>query len=187
MITDYPEWIDTCLAAMREKSIQTAAISAESTAEGFLFWEDSSTTNISPDYFVKYAAPEIKEWAKIIKSAEKILVHHACGHIKNLLPLMAETGIDCIESISPPPTGDIEVWDAFDVLPDHISLIGGIEPTVLLNATNEELQKYVLHLLEKITEANNGRRFILANSDSCPPGVSIEKFKLITQLAHNIN
>ena len=83
-----------------------------------------------------------------------------------------------IESISPPPTGNIELWEARKILPGNIGLTGGIEPTVFLSSTLGELEEYVLKLLGKV-----GRnRFILANSDSCPPGVAPEKFKLVTEL-----
>lgn len=178
MLTDYPKTVEDCLAVMTERSLESVAISVDSPAEAFIFWEDSSTTNISPSYFEKYASPEIKGYAKHVKSAEKKLIHHACGHLKGILTQMAATGIDCIESISPPPTGDIELWDAFKLLPDEICLIGGIEPTVFLNSGFDELRIYTENLINRV----EGKRFILANSDSCPPGVSIEKFKLVSDI-----
>ena len=178
MIEDYPDEIDECLAVMREKSLQTLTISADSPAEAFFFCEDSSTTNISPAYFIKYAAPEIADWAKIAHDAGKLLIHHACGHIKDLVVPMCETGIDVIESITPPPIGNIEIWDAFEKIPGHVALIGGIEPNALLNSSLDELEAYVHRLLSKV----DNRRFVLANSDSCPPGVSIDKFELVSRL-----
>lgn len=181
-LMDYPEVVGECLGAMREVSVRTVEAAVQCSAEAFIFWEDSSTTNISPAYFEKYAAPEINSWGKIIHEADKLLIHHACGHVRGLLPKMANTEIDIIESISPPPTGNIELWQAKDILPEHIGLIGGIEPTVFLRSTPEELEAYVLNLLDKM---GNKGRFILANSDSCPPGVSIEKFKLVTDIVNN--
>lgn len=180
---DYEDTVVECLNAMRVNSIVTAKISVKSPAEAFIFWEDSSTTNVSPNQFGKYISPEISQWSKIIHSADKKLIHHACGHLKGLLKLMADTGIDTIESISPPPTGNIELWEAKTMLPESIGLVGGIEPTVLLNSTLEELSIYVTDLIKKVGK----HRYILANSDSCPPGVSIEKFKLITQIVKNYN
>lgn len=178
---DFPEAVEACLDVMRKKALETVKISVQSPAEAFIFWEDSSTTNISPTYFQKYTAPEINDWGRIIHDAGKYLVHHACGHLKALLPLMAQTEIDMIESISPPPTGNIELWDARDILPQNIGLIGGIEPTVFLNSTMSELKDYVCHLMDKL----KGTKYILANSDSCPPGVAFEKFKMISDIIKN--
>jgi uroporphyrinogen-III decarboxylase len=177
-LEDCPEAVEECLAAMQAKALESVAISVDSPAEAFIFWEDSSTQNISPGLFRKYSAPEIEGYAAIMKPAGKKLVHHACGHIKSLIPLMAGTGIDCIESITPPPTGNIELSEAFDLLPEHIALIGGIDPVFLLNASLCELRGYV----EALIKNTNGRRFILANSDSCPPGVAVEKFMLISEV-----
>jgi uroporphyrinogen-III decarboxylase len=177
-LADYPEVVEACLAAMSALSIESVKLSATSSAEGFIFWEDSSTTNISPAFFAKYTAPEINAWGDILHGAGKFLVHHACGHLQRLIPLMAETKIDAIEAISPPPTGNIELADAAKLLPDSIALIGGIEPTVLLNSTLEALETYVRALLRQM----DGRRYVLANSDSCPPGVSIEKFRRVSSI-----
>lgn len=175
---DFPEVVEECLAVMQAKDLETVQISAKSSAEGFIFWEDSSTTNISPDFFSQYTAPEINQWGKLIHANDKLLIHHACGHLKDLLPLMAETEIDMVESISPPPTGNIEIRDAVKLLPEHIGIIGGIEPTFIEGCSLEMLEECVRELCSVM----KGKRFVLANSDSCPPGVAYEKFLLVSEL-----
>ena len=59
-LADFPEVVEECLSVMQEKDMETARILAKSSAEGFIFWEDSSTTNISPSLFSKYTAPEVE-------------------------------------------------------------------------------------------------------------------------------
>ena len=177
-LCDFPEAVEECLAVMQEKDLESVQISVKSSADGFIFWEDSSTTNISPALFSKYTAPEISQWGNLIHKHDKLLIHHACGHLKDLLPLMAKTGIDMVESISPPPTGNIEIKDAALLLPDHIGIIGGIEPTFFENCSLEMLEANVHQLISDM----KGKRFVLANSDSCPPGVSYDKFLLVSKL-----
>lgn len=177
-IMDYPQTVEECLQSMRKQTMRAAEISADSKLESFIFWEDSSTTNISPAMFERFTAPEISAWAAILHRENKLLVHHACGHIRDLLPGMAVTGIDCVESISPPPTGNVELWDAQKAIGETVSLIGGIEPTVFMNSTKEQLEEYVHHLLNQM----DWKGFVLANSDSCPPDVVLDKFYQVTQL-----
>ena len=177
-LCDYPEVVEECLNAMQKNSFASAKICMESSAEAFIFWEDSSTTNISPTMFDKYTASEIRYWADILHSDDRYLVHHACGHIKDLLIRMIKTGIDMIDSLSEPPTGNITVAEAIRALPKEIGIIGGIEPTKFLNMTLEELEIYVKELLQ----VTKGRRFILGNSDSCPPGLTNEKFHLVSEI-----
>lgn len=177
-LADYPEAVHECLDAMRKKAAETVLISIRTPAEVFITYEDTSTTNISPSYFNDYIAPEINAWCKTIHGAGKYLIHHACGRLKGLMPYMGTTGIDLIESVTPPPTGDIELWEVRKIIPEHVGLIGGIEPTVLLNSTMESLEQYVTDLLNKMGR----KRYILANSDSCPPGVTVEKLKLCSEI-----
>lgn len=175
---DEPEVVEECLAVMQARDEETVRISLDSDADGFIFWEDSSTTNISPAFFEKYTKPEIDRWGDLIHQNGKLLIHHACGHLNDLLPLMGSSNIDAIESISPPPTGNVTMQEAAAILPEHIALIGGLEPVRLLSGSVEDVRRDAEELLHDLS----GRRFVLANSDSCPPHVSYEKFLAVTEL-----
>ncbi len=177
-LMDYPEEVEALLAVMSARAEEAVRISAASPAEAFITWEDSSTTNVSPALFRRYIAPEMKRWADIVHAEDKLLLHHACGHVKNLLPIMAAEGVDSIESLSPPPTGNVEIWDAQAVLGRDTGLVGGIEPVMFLTLSLAELRAYVQNLLDRM----DPHGYILANSDSCPPGVSLEKFRLVTEM-----
>lgn len=179
---DYEDTVRECLAVMNRQDMKTIEIAARSSAEALLFYEDSSTTNISPSYFETYTAPVLRQWSSYLHGHGKMLIHHACGSLRDLLPLMNRTGIDVIESISPPPTGNIDIPYAYKHLSNQIALIGGIEPTFFLRCTLPELETRVRELLA----VSKNRRFILANSDSCPPGVSYEKFTFVSELVRKI-
>ena len=86
--------------------------------------------------------------------------------------------VDAIESLSPPPTGNVEIWDAHQSLGLKMGLIGGIEPVHFLNLALPELRAYVEELIERM----GIHRFILANSDSCPPGVTVDKFRMVSEM-----
>jgi uroporphyrinogen-III decarboxylase len=177
-LNDFPETVDETLAVMSEKARAAVRIAAESPAELFISWEDSSTTSVSPELFTKYIVPEINAWGEILHRAGKMLVHHACGHVKDLLPMMAAENIDAVESVSPPPTGNIEIWDAQKAIDDRVALIGGIEPVKFATYEGDVFEGYIREILQK----TDRRHFILANSDSCPPEVSEEKFRKISRI-----
>jgi uroporphyrinogen-III decarboxylase len=177
-LMDYPEEVEALLAVMSERAMEAVRMAVESPAEAFIIWEDSSTTNVSPTLFSRYIAPEINRWGQALHTAGKLLVHHACGHVRALLPVMAQESIDAIESLSPPPTGNVEVWEAQEILDPRVGIIGGIEPVHFLTLDLKDLRDYVETLLDRIRH----RHYILANSDSCPPGVSVEKFRLVTEI-----
>jgi hypothetical protein len=175
---DSPEAVQEALDAMGKKTREAARISAGSPAEAFISWEDTSTTNISPAWYERYILPEINAWCDTLHAAGKLYVQHACGHLRHLAPLIASSGIDAIESLSDPPTGNISVEDFSALIPERIAIIGGLEPTFFMNSTLPELQKRVEFLLSFF----KGKRFILANADSCPPSVGAEKFGFVAAL-----
>lgn len=175
---DEPGLLEELLQVMRQKNLETVAITAKSDAGACISWEDSSTTNVSPDLYAAYVAPEIAAWCAVLKEAGKPYVQHACGHIRNLLLPIAAQGVTGIESISPAPTGNVSMQEAFSVLPPQVSLIGGLEPTQMLNDDVDSL----LSCAEALLEGRGNRGFILANSDSCPPGVTMDKFTALAKL-----
>lgn len=177
LLADEPDAVEEALAAMQRTSMEAARISAISPAEAFISWEDTSTTSISPAWFEQYILPEINGWCDIVHSAGKLYVHHACGHLRGLVPLIASSKIDAIESVSGPPTSNIPFCEFFDLMPERIAVIGGIEPTFFIRSTDEELEERVDFLCERF----KGKRFIMANADSCPPDVDIDKFGLISR------
>lgn len=174
---DYPDAVKELVCVLTEKNRQTVLYTAESRIEACLSWEDSSTTNLNPALYQEYIAPEIQSWCELLKQSGKMYIQHACGHIKDLLIPMASQGITAVESISPPPTGNVTIKQAAEILPKQVGIIGGIEPVQFLNAPIEELLEYV----DMLCQIMEGRGFVLANSDSCPPGVAYEKFQKIAQ------
>jgi len=88
-------------------------------------------------------------------------------------------GVYGVESLSPPPTGNVTLRDARARVGSALAIIGGIEPTHFLNLSEAELGPYV----EQVLLDGRGGPYVLANSDSCPPGVTVEKFKRVADVA----
>ncbi len=179
-LEDYPDTVEALWKTMVERDIEAVRLVAESeNYDYFLTWEDSGTQNYSPKLYQKYIASEIGEWCRMLKNNGKKYIQHACGHVKDILIPMKESGAYGIESIPSPPTGNVSLKQARDMVGSDFCIIGGIEPVMFLNLTMEELEPYV----EQAITDGSGGPFVLANSDSCPPGVTVEKFKLVSDIA----
>ena len=181
-LADEPELVEETLAVMGGLSERAAALAADSPAEVFISWEDSSTTNYGPKQYEDYILPQLNRWCEILHGSGKAYIQHACGHLALLAPLIETSGIDCLESVSPPPTGNISLEELSGRISRDMAYIGGIEPTFLLRASKEELRAETLRLLECM----QGKRFILANSDSCPPGTDIQKLREIGNIVSRL-
>ncbi len=179
-LMDFSETVETLWQAMVANNIAAVRLAAEADAyDYFLTYEDSGTQNYSPDMYETYIASEIGQWCDILAASGKKYIQHACGHVKELIVPMKNSGVFALESLSPPPTGNISLKDARAAAGSSFGFIGGIEPTELLNRSIEELTPYV----EQVIEDGRGGPFVLANADSCPPGVSPEKFRHIAAIA----
>ncbi|MFW6007507.1 MAG: uroporphyrinogen decarboxylase family protein [Halanaerobiales bacterium] len=176
---DYPDTVETLHNQMMENDLKAAEMAVESPYDYFITWEDSSTTNYSPDMYKKYIGTEINQICSLLSEYDKSYIQHACGHVKDILPIMKENGVMAVESISPVPTGNITLKETRKIAGDNFGIIGGIEPTKFLNLPPVQLKEYV----KKVLKDGSGGSFTLANSDSCPPGVTVEKFKLVAEVA----
>ncbi len=178
-LVDFPETVRSLWEVMVEKDLEAVRIAVGSAYDYFITWEDSSTQNYSPAQYDAYIGSEIGAWCRILDEAGKQYIQHACGHVAALVARMEAHGASAIESISPPPTGNITIREARRITGDDFGIIGGIEPTQFLNLPEDALRDYV----ESVIDEAQGGPFVLANSDSCPPGVTPEKFKLVAEIA----
>lgn len=178
-LADFPEVVQELWQAMVDQDLAAVALAAESEYEWFITWEDSSTQNYSPGQYRTYIHSEIAAWCRMLSGGGKRYVQHACGHVHALVGQMLEQGVHSVESLSPPPTGNLSVRDARRIVGASMGIIGGIEPTHFLALQGAALDAYA----EQVVADAAGGPFVLANSDSCPPGVTVEKFARIAQLA----
>lgn len=178
-LNDFPETVEALLQVMVENDLKAARMAVDCGYTHFLTFEDSSTQNYSPAMYRRYIMPEIAEYCRILGACGKKYVQHACGHLKGIMAAMKESGVHAVESISSPPTGNITMRETREILGSEVAVIGGIEPTHFLNLRMDELGPYA----EQVISDLSGGPLVLANSDSCPPGVTMEKFKLVADIA----
>jgi hypothetical protein len=179
-LADFPETVDTLWHTMAANRTRCAELAAAATpCRWFLTWEDSSTQNYSPAQYDRYIGAEIRSWLKPLHAAGKKYVQHACGHVRDLVPLMKADGVDAVESLSPLPTGNLTLAEARSLAGPQFPIIGGIEPVHFLQLGDGAFDRYVEQVLE---EGSRGGPLVLANSDSCPPGVTPERYARAAQI-----
>jgi uroporphyrinogen decarboxylase len=92
---------------------------------------------------------------------------HTCGRIGDRLELVAETGTDGIDTLDPPPLGDVDLAEAKNRVGDRLFLKGNVDPvgTVLLG-TPEAVRTDALC---RIAIGATGGGYILSTACSVPP------------------
>ncbi len=178
-LADTPDVVESLWRTMADNDRTAVRLSLEAPYDYFITWEDSSTQNYSPTQYDRYIGSEIGEWCRILKTAGRRYIQHACGHVRELVVRMRDSGVYGVESLSPPPTGNLSLGEARTRVGSSMAIVGGIEPTHFLNLSGMALSDYV----EQVLADGRGGPYVLANSDSCPPGVTVEKFKQVADVA----
>jgi len=176
-LTDNKREIEDLLDAMRAKYIKCYKFYSNLECEAIISIEDAGAIFYSPQMFNHYIKPVLSDYRDIIKSSGKIHIIHSCGHLKNIIPMLKEIEPDCLESVSPPPIGSIEIDEIQKQLPG-ICIMGGI-PAHVFRYSLADFKEYIKSLILKVKGKGN---FILSSGDSTPADAKIENLKAIPDL-----
>lgn len=124
---------------------------------------------ISPRHYERFVLPtEAALIARFRRACPGVPIYtHTCGAIGDRLELMARTGTDGIDTLDPPPLGDVDLADARRRLPEHVFIKGNVDPvnTVLRGTPGRCYQDAV----DRIAIAGRTGGYILSTACSVPP------------------
>lgn len=156
--------------SMCKKNIDAIKISSPFAGMGF----------ISPEQYIEFEQPFIKQMAERISSQGKFSYIHTCGHINDRLEKMKETGISGLECLDPPPIGNVNLKDAFDRIGSELFIKGNIDPVnTLYEGSKESISSDVIKRL-KIGIKNPG--FILSSACSIAPKTPAENVRQLIDI-----
>lgn len=139
LLADHPGDMDGLIRAMHDADRQAFAILARGPWESVTLVENTSTFYISPALYRDYNMPHQRDFVEVLRRAGKPAILHMCGHVRNLLPLIRETGCDGIHALTPPPTGDCPWEAALDALGDDLVIVGCLDPTIWITGPEAEI------------------------------------------------
>jgi uroporphyrinogen decarboxylase len=141
----------------------------------------AGSTFISREQYVLYAAPSISRIASALRENGAFSYIHNCGFTSDRLELEADTGVDGIECMDPPPLGNVELSEAKRRVGHRIFLKGNLDSVnVLLRGTDREVRQEIVRQLEV---GKVGGRYMLSSACSVAPEVAPERVKLMVELA----
>lgn len=178
-LTDEPERMRDVLDLVHARNLECYRQIAR--GPGKAVWAGMAfiTTQIlSPKLFGKFVLPYLAEYAQILHAAGKVLIGHMCGHIRHLLPLLRDSGIDGLECVAVPPLGDTTLEDFWQAMGPQAILMAGINAVYLRQASPGELGPNVRDILAR----NAHRHFVLRTADELPVGTPWENLETVSQL-----
>jgi hypothetical protein len=107
---------DVMLDMLREKTV----LVAEGPGRFVSVLENFTAESLGPARYKKYLLPVYQELFPILQSAGKIVGTHYDGQLSSCKKWIAEAPIDLIESLTPPPEGDLSLAEARAAWPDKL-------------------------------------------------------------------
>ena len=127
--------------------------------------------------FEKYVLPYLSEYVDLLHDSGKMVICHMCGHIKKLLPMLREAGIDGIDSLSNPPIGDTSLETYWDILGNTAILQAGLDVNILHKGSSNQVRDHVRDVLRR----TEGRFLILRSADEVPFGTPVDNLLAVAQ------
>jgi hypothetical protein len=135
-----------------------------------------------PPYFKEYVIPFYQNVMPKVHAQGMVATSHFDGNLKQLLPMVQETGLDGLECVTPVPQGDVTIKEMKAGMGDMF-LRDGIPAVYMCPWTPiETLKTQVRELIDVFYP-----RLILGISDILPANGEIERVKLVKEMVEEYN
>jgi hypothetical protein len=150
--------------------------------DGTINYDDTTTYAISPSMFQELEMPFLNRSADILHGAGKLYVHHACGHVLELLHDFSHTRIDGFDGLAAPPIGNTTVSEARSGLGDGIVIMPFTEEYAMKSNEPATVRGYIRRMFE---EAGSPNGFIV--NICAPPAGPVESLWLAVDEAKQLS
>ena len=139
---------------------------------------------LSRKMYADFVLPYEARVVEAVKQEGGIVYTHTCGRIGDRLDLMEATGTMGVDTLDPPPLGNVELANAKSEIGNRIFIKGNMNSVALLKfAAKEQIQD---HARERIIQGKPGGGYILSTACSVAPRVEPWKLELLVPLAEKI-
>ncbi len=178
-----PEKVHACLERLTDGAICLATSQARLGVDAVLISSAYAGGGfISRDQYREFVLPYEKRLIAAVKEASDMVVYtHTCGAIGDRLELMLQTSTQGIDTLDPPPLGNVELADAVQRLAGKAFIKGNMDPVnTLLRGTKEQV---AADARARIRTAGPGGGYILSSACSVPPHTPPENIACLRQVA----
>ena len=179
-LADNKPGIDDLLAMLSEHARRALEIGLEVPAPVVEFSDNLEGTITSPALFKEYCIPFLQESADRAHAKGKLLASHMDGNLLPLVDLIAECGVDLVESFSPAPLTPLTFAQAWGAWQGEV-LLWGVIPSPIFepHVSDRDFEKW----LEQMFRVLDGdQRIILGIGDQALGTTLTERIEKVSEL-----
>jgi hypothetical protein len=179
-----PGKVHAVLDRLTEASVTWAAAQARHRIDAMLISSAfAGGSLISRKMYSEFVVPYERRVAEAVKSEGVPVYTHTCGKIGDRLELMAETGTQGIDTLDPPPLGNVELAEAKRLIGDQLFIKGNMNSVALLAYKTKD--QVIAEATRCLREGAPGAGYILSTACSVAPRVEPWKLELLAEIAES--
>lgn len=183
LLADAPQELDKTVAVMLESNARYIDCLLDAPGPLVEFC-DNLTGEVVTRLFERYQFDFYKEQIRRLHEHGKKTLSHVDGTLKGIVPLMAATGLDAAESVTPMPCGDVAVEDLRELAGPDLILFGGMPGAIFAPPFGRD---DVIRQVESIVEHHwEYGRFVLGAADQVPPNADLDLVILTGELCESL-
>jgi len=168
-------FVDTTTAwgqAQARRGVDAVLISSAFAGGGF----------ISPHMYERFVLPFERKVADALHAAvAHVPVYtHTCGMLNDRLELLVETHVDGVDTLDPPPLGNVMLADAKARIGDRLFIKGNINSVAILTDSREQ---FIQRATDTLLAGKPGGGYILSTACSVAPHVEPWKLEILVDIA----
>lgn len=137
---------------------------------------------ISPEMYQRFVMPYERQVIDAVREVypNTLIYTHTCGKLNDRLELLMATGTDGIDTLDPPPLGDVELADAKRRIGDKLFIKGNINSVAILK---DNVEQFAARVNATLASGKPNGGYILSTACSVAPHVEPWKLELLVDLA----
>jgi hypothetical protein len=180
LLADAPDEMARIFKIMEARYDQAAELTINSPAECIMIPENLSSEVVGAGYYKRYLRPYEARWIQRIREAGKFSFIHMDGTLKGLINLVAETGFDVIEAVTPYPSGDLTIEAIAARMTGDTIIWGGLPGIVFTPSFGAN--EFDAHVKEVLSVMRRQPRYVLGVADQVPPDGLLERVGRVAEL-----
>ena len=171
------ELFDRLLGVFHERSLQRIKVALEAGVE-FIFgswYYNSLSAGWSPAIYEEVFIPQLREHVELTHSYGAYYDFYDDGNLADSMEMIAGTGIDVLETCTPPPICDFDLRTAKEKIGEKTTIKGYVDLLYVLKHGTPELVEETI--AEAMEIAKPGGGFIIGSSDSFREGTPAENLE----------